>query len=229
MKILLCLFAAAMTVSAQTNLLISFTNSTGVFITNAEVAKILPNKIIYRTAAGGGTIRLDALPPEIQTRLGYNYTNAAKADFIDRLNKSMQNEAAQRQLEQAQATARFSAQRITTEKTARAIIGRVVQRLDGGLLVSGRPASDMEFVNYTSDAAWEKWNNRWTLPSTEGILFLVDYPNHAGMAADDKFLTVAFPDGFFKYTTVNGSESIVRRYTSSLDKATADALAEPSK
>lgn len=227
MKTLFFLFiVAASAASAQTNTFISFTNTSGVFVTNAEVAKIFPNKIIYRTSNGGGTIRIDVLPEPIQKQLGYNFTNAALADSIEKIDKSIEYENAKQQMQQLRYAARFNAQKDITEKSARAIVGRVIQRLDGGLLVSARPDDGLPIENYIEDELWKSWNNRHTLYRAEGILYLVDYPNHTYMAADDKFLTVAYPDGFFKYKTVNGSESIVRRYTSSLKKATVDSLAD---
>jgi hypothetical protein len=71
------------TTIAQTNV-ISFTNTEGTFITNATAIKIAPNKLLYTTESGGGTIELVMLPKPIQDEFNYNATNAAAADASDK-------------------------------------------------------------------------------------------------------------------------------------------------
>src|ERR1035437_4918154 len=91
MKIsMLILLAACVAISAQTNDFITFTNKSGVVISNAEVVKVKPNELIYAFPAsvggpvGGGTVKLADLPPELQKKFGYDAVAAAKLDEAEK-------------------------------------------------------------------------------------------------------------------------------------------------
>jgi hypothetical protein len=58
----------------------------------------------------------------------------------------------------------------------------------------------------------------------EGVVLLTDCPRQNSLGTDDKVMIVGFPDGFFKYTTVGGSESTIHRYSYSVAVATAHAM-----
>jgi hypothetical protein len=84
MKIIMAIVVlGCFTALGQTNI-ITFTNTDGTFITNAAAVKIAPNKLLYRTANGGGTIELAVMPKPIQDEFNYNATNAAAADANDK-------------------------------------------------------------------------------------------------------------------------------------------------
>jgi hypothetical protein len=91
MKTLITLLLASVGIaSAQTNtnsvtVFISFTNTVGEYITNAEVVSLAPNKLVYRANGGlsGGTIRLEKLPPDLQAKFNYDPDEANKADQIE--------------------------------------------------------------------------------------------------------------------------------------------------
>src|ERR1700744_5401882 len=93
MRLLIALLGLALAFGnceAQTNapLIINFTNSDGIYITNAEVIKILPNKLFYKTEDGGGMVKLSELPKTIQERLHFDPVLASQAEVADRLKKS---------------------------------------------------------------------------------------------------------------------------------------------
>lgn len=95
MKTIIALFlASASLASAQINtnsapIFISFTNTLGEYITNAEVVSHSANKLIYRTqdGVGGGVIRLDKLPPELRVKFNYNPATVAAQDAKDKTKK----------------------------------------------------------------------------------------------------------------------------------------------
>jgi len=80
------------TTFAQTNI-ISFTNASGVFITNATAIKIAENKLLYRISAGGGIVKLDSLPPDIRAKFNYNPDKAAAADKQEQQAKLAEKQA----------------------------------------------------------------------------------------------------------------------------------------
>lgn len=219
--------------SAQTNtnsasIFIGFTNTVGEYITNAEVVSVAPNKLVYRASdgLGGGTIRLEKLPPELQAKFNYDPDEANKADQMDNDRKAadLQKRIASQQA--AEDAARLEECRKKMKDQAIILCARVIQRLDNGLLL--RAASGDENIDgYTYDSlflAYQKSYDSGTASSAHwasGIVFLADYPFKNQTAADDKFITLAYPAGFYKYTTVNHSESTIRRYTSDLEKALA--------
>ena len=99
------LFASCVLSLAQTNtdangyvtnvaLLTPFTltNSAGV-ITNAVLVKLTANKFIYKTDTGAmGMLRLDALPPEMLARIGYDPDKAKQADIQEQEQKQKEQD-----------------------------------------------------------------------------------------------------------------------------------------
>jgi hypothetical protein len=219
--------ASAQTSTNATPIIINFTNTLGEFITNATVVSVSANKLIYRTqdGIGGGVIRLDKLSPELQARLNYNPQVALQADYADADKKSAQEQYWQHQRELADQQAQVAqlvSNREKMQKHATKIEGRVIQTLDNGVLISCFSSVERSFFPDEIYKSWENKNLLGTLDEAENIVFLVDYPFKNRLAADDKLATVAYPDGFFKYSTVNHSENTVRRYTSSIDRAVTD-------
>ena len=221
--------------SAQTNtnsapIFISFTNTLGVYITNAEVVSLSPNKLIYRIdgGLGGGTIRLEKLPPGLQAKFHYDPDEANKADQMenDRKAADLQKRIAGEQAAVREAHWNECEEKMKAQATV--ICARVIQRLDNGLLLSAEDNDD-RLDGYSYDSlliAWQKSYDSGKVTgahSASGIVFLADYPFKNQMAAGDKFITLAYPNGFYKYTTVNHSESTIRRYTSDLVQAVAYA------
>jgi hypothetical protein len=97
------LLLAIATAGAQTNNLpafISFTNSSGDFITNAEVVRVLPNKLIWKDSGGnGGIVRLDALPADLRQQFNYDPTEANEADQAEEIIKAKNLEFQREQAE----------------------------------------------------------------------------------------------------------------------------------
>ncbi len=99
MKAIFCLLASVCLTSAQTNtnsapIIVSFTNSVGFYVTNAEVVSVAPNKLIYRANGGlvAGTIRLEKLPPDLQAKFNYDPDEANKADQMENDKKIAERE-----------------------------------------------------------------------------------------------------------------------------------------
>ena len=86
MKVIVGLvFVISGTAFAQTNLgTITFTNNSGIVITNAEVVKVQANGLIYRIPEGGGTVKFSDLPQDVRARFGYDAEKAAAADAAER-------------------------------------------------------------------------------------------------------------------------------------------------
>jgi hypothetical protein len=89
------------------NLLAPFTltNSAGNVITNAVLVKLMPNKFIYKTPNGGGMLRIDSLPKDLQEKFGYDPQAAQAADEADKQKKVRQQKFDQQQREAAAAQA----------------------------------------------------------------------------------------------------------------------------
>ncbi len=195
--LLLSLLAAG----AQTNIVISFTNSSGIFITNATVVKLMPNKLIYRTDAGGGVARLDTLPGDVQAKLGYDPVRSEAADIADNSKKQKADALFQKQKESAIKQAQWEeAKRIVLQKGVRMTCS-VIQKISDGLLVSW-PGNSVE--PYESSVT----------------VLLVDYPRYASTASEDNlFIDRVYPLGLYTYTTVNKSDKTIRRWTCDISKA----------
>jgi hypothetical protein len=230
LKNISCVFAALVmsccqAAYAQTNLVISFTNTSGVFVTNAEVEKLLGNKLLYKTDTGGGTIRLDALPKNIQAELGFDPIAAQAADLA---------EQKQRMEYKKQSLALIRAQELDALKKnfaqgSRTISGRIIQKIPEGLLVdSGR--EDIDEVGH-KDIEFDSQGNMATSLTTTvqegdtagatclGLVLLEDHPRAAELVDDNVVVTIGYPDGQFSYKAVSGGQKTIRKFTTDFNKA----------
>jgi hypothetical protein len=230
MKVAVLILLMAVSAQAQTNtntapIFISFTNSTGDFITNAEVTKVLPNKLYYEIPSGGGCVRLDALPAAERAQFNYDPYAANQADTDEALKKKREQQyladvAAQKALEMGKAEC---------AQSRKTVSGKVIQKIEEGLLVdSGREALDEVGVTTshyyangdasggTTDAVFEG-----TKPGATclGLVLLEDDPDYDQIVDDNLVQAIAYPDGQFTYTTANNSSKTIRRFTMDFNKA----------
>lgn len=174
---------------AQTNI-ISFTNASGVFITNATAIKISENKLLYRIPSGGGIVRLDSLPAYIRAEFNFNPTNAAAQDVKDKIKKDQAEKYIREQqqlfeqrtmLQSAQTAAekiRWDEAVKLAQKHQLELIGEVTAHLGSGLLVylysSGTTVLVTELYaggkidctayrvgTYTYENHWDETGNEW--------------------------------------------------------------------
>ena len=210
---------------AQTNLIISFTNTSGEFVKRAEVTKILPNKIYYRTEAGGGSIRLDALPSNLQEKLGYDAAELRSADLAEK---------AKRLDEQRLAAANLKARQLEGLKAifaskSRTVSGKIIQKIPEGLLVeSGQ--SEIDQVGHT-DVEFDRMGNMSTSTTATlqegdtarslclGLVLLEDHPRYDQLVDDNVVVILAYPDGQFSYKSVGGGQKTVRKFTADFNRA----------
>jgi hypothetical protein len=186
----------------DTNLLVpvSFTNSIGEFIPDAIPARLFANKLIYITTnGGGGTIRLEKLPPDLQAKFNYNHDAAAEADQVDADKKGREAVSRQQQKELADQQAQWDAALNKALAKKARFYCDVIQKIDAGLLVSS-PGS------YSTDVS-------------SVTLLVKDYPHYDSVAAQDQILVSAFPIGLYSYTTVNHSENTIHVWTCSTNVA----------
>jgi hypothetical protein len=221
----------ALSVCAQTNLLISFTNAAGNFVPEAKVVKIFPNKIIYLTASGGGIARLGDLPPALQRRFGFNPTNAATADAKDELDEQARDQAIYDNQLLASQQFQVEALRNRVFQTSRIIWGRVVQKLPGGLLVdSGQQAvagvvrGEPEFEangNMTTTHKTEADESKEPGAECKGLVFLADYPQYSSAVTGDYVQILAYQTGEYSYRPASGGQKTARKFTADFEKAVA--------
>jgi hypothetical protein len=212
---------------AQTNstpIVISFTNSFGDYITNAQVVSWNANKLIYRCPGGGGTIRLDKLPQDLQIRFNYDPAKAAKADQADQIQK----ENYQRYLAAQEKAQELDLQKKILIQKSRTISGRILQKLPGGLLVeSGQEEidqvghTDVEYDEMRTVTSRTVSVREGNTPGAEclGLVFLEDHPRYAQLVDDNVVVILAYPDGQYTYTSVAGGQKTVRRFTADFEKA----------
>jgi ankyrin repeat protein len=181
----------------NTDLLTPFTltNSAGDVVTNAVLVKLTPNKFIYKTPDGAeGMLPLKSLPENLRSKFGYDPTYAALADRFETEKKEEIYQQQQIQLEQKSRLDNANKEMTNHVWT---LYGRVVQKIDEGLLVS------LKMDDYKTQ-----------------IILLKDYPNESGAAEDDEIKrTVAYQTGNFSYDTVNGSKSTIHVFTCSKNVA----------
>ena len=79
----------------------TLTNSFGVVITNAVLTRLLPNKFVYQTPAGGGMLGLDFLPEDIKAKISYDPEAATQAAALDKEAKQRRQELLAQQRQQA--------------------------------------------------------------------------------------------------------------------------------
>src|ERR1700722_11216512 len=110
----------------------TLTNSSGDTISNAVLVKLTANKFIYKYPPGNeGMARLDSLPKDLQEKFGYNPTNAAIADETDK----QKHEAQLEQDKEYQIALMLAENRKKIESTKMVIEGKIIQKIDAGLLV----------------------------------------------------------------------------------------------
>ncbi|HEX9048571.1 MAG TPA: ankyrin repeat domain-containing protein [Verrucomicrobiae bacterium] len=80
----------------------TLTNSAGVVVNDAVLVKLTANKFLYKSSAGGGMLRLDALPPELQARFGYDAATASAQDSAEAAARAERARAEQLQRESLQ-------------------------------------------------------------------------------------------------------------------------------
>jgi hypothetical protein len=224
----------AISASAQTNAVINFTNTAGVFIENAFVVKILPNKIFYLTASGSGMVRLGDLPPALQKKFGFNLTNAVAADAQNETEEQTKNQALYDNQLLASQMFQIEAVRHRAFQNCRIIWGRVVQKVPRGLIVdSGEEIVDERVKN---EPDFEAHGNVIMTHKTEGeeaktpgaqckgLVFLVDYPEFKSASVGDYIQILAYRTGEYGYQPVSGGTKIVREFTADFDKAIAVLL-----
>ena len=188
--------------SAQTNtnnapIFISFTNTVGEYITNAEVVTVAPNKLVYRADDGlsGGTIRLEKLPPDLQAKFHFDPDQANVADQMenDRKTADLQKRIAGQQAAEEQA--KWDAALKLALSKRQTFYGDIMQKIDAGLLVRS-PGS------YGASAG-----------ESSVTILLKDYPLAGSVAADDQIHVSAFPVGLYSYTTVKNSVNTIHAWT----------------
>lgn len=222
---------------AQTNT-ITFTNRNGV-VSNAEPIRVEHSKLIYRTAAGGGMVRLSELPAELQARFGYDPATAAKDEMLEKERKKREVEQMRARATEEAATALLKRTKNQVAGGSVIVWGKVIQRLGDKLLVN----ADSQFEDGVSEMTKavtakmfhahakelglpEEWQNgipqKWDL--ARHIVLVENYPKVDSTVDGERIVSVAYPIGLYEYTTVKGSRSTVRKYTCSLDLAIINAL-----
>ena len=199
------------------NLLTPFTvtNSAGEVFTNAVAVKLMPNKLIYSTPNGAmGTLRLDALPTDLQERFGYDPSKAAAADEIDGQKKTAQLQHDRRVAIALQQKADYERMAKIVMAGCRTIDGIVVQKIGAGLLV------DSTFKHEVSIQRGEtRINATKERPFVDEVILLKDYHKY-GTAVDDDYVgTIAYPMGDYTYTSVQNASKTIHIYTCDFDKA----------
>ena len=221
MKSIAILFLCLVTrIQAQTNF-ITFTNKSGEAVINAEVLTFNAIDVFYKTPSGGDRVHLADLPSDIQFRFGYDRIeseSAAKAEEARKKQLAIDEsnfEIAANQLRADQESRRL------LEKTKMCVEGRIIQRLETGLLVESASrqrdnAADEPRSGYNSSGAWTTgYSERsWFvdgLPLYDGLCLLTDA--HVGFIDGDTVKAACYPNGTYEYTTVSGGGKTVRKFT----------------
>jgi TPR repeat protein len=179
------------------------TKTFGRALTNAVLVNLRRGEATYKTPEGAtGTLRLDLLPNEVLARLGCNPLTAQAfylASLADQEEKKERTQQIVRQgQEAANAAALRRAARQRAMKNRRALYGRVIQKLDAGLLVSEGGTRDVQ----------------------RQIILVKDYSKYAAVAADDWInFGTGFLVGQYSYTTVQQSKNTIHAYTCSTNAA----------
>lgn len=210
---------------AQTNTYITFTNKSGVVISNAEVVKVDANKVTYRIPSGGGTVKLADLPPEVQEQFNYD---AAKADMADEKENLKQAADLQQRAAMSAAIAKYNQLRDQLIQGSRRVDGKVLQRISEGLLVDSGAASitraEERHYGTSPDGNPISWGGGTIMegnsPGAEALhlVLLQDYPDPN--VVDDGHVDIfAYPVGLYSYETVGKSQKTVRKFSCNLDAA----------
>jgi hypothetical protein len=199
---------------AQTN--VTFTNSSGLVITNAEVIRWDKANLIYRSGSAMGAVKLSSLPEELRERFGFDAESAKASEAREKSRR----EADSRMLaaEKAVAIDEFKSKKAKSQaaKTATIVRAKVVQVLKEGLLIHAESVGNGE---YTTTPEYRSLrdkvgvgNDYWKVPRADGFILLKHYPSSRSAVDGDAFVTVAYPLGLFDYVTVTGAKSTIRVY-----------------
>ena len=215
MKALLmsCGLLVALHAGAATNVVV-FTNAAGATI-EGEVVQVTADRVTYRTARGGGSVRLADLPAEVARGFGYD---AAMASRAEELRADRDGRLRVQMAVQAEANAReYRRQRamIEQDRAKVAVYGRVVQQLGGGVIhVRTEQPPDVPAGLYGSEGR-TAWRTATTgaegRPLANGELALAGHPRAATLVEGDLVNVAAWPDGVFNYTTVMNAGRTLKR------------------
>lgn len=216
------IFLVATNTVAQTNSF-TFTNVMGEAI-RVEPIRVQDGRLIYRNESGGGSIRMGELPADIQKQFGYDQREAAVANAQERRRKELADMQAARDLAAAARLQEYREITRKVEETRTVIWARVMQRLDGGLLIDADSVRESESELRRIGTHIEGHNGEKVRNSAEGIIMLCDYSKEKMTADGDKFAVIGFPIGFYEYSSVGAGKKTVRRYTTDLKKAVLAAM-----
>ena len=201
---------------------ISFTNKTGTVISNAEIIKVEPSKIIYRTGPSVfDSVKFVDLPDEVQKRFGYNPEKSAAGEQSEERQRAASMERQRKIIAQSKIEQQARERRAKVEKAKVLVWARVIQRLDDELLVDASRSGYKELTEFKNFAG-KNADEFWKLARATGTILLTDYPRVKNVVDGDDFLTVAYAAGTYEYTTVNNSKKTIRKYTCDPDKAILD-------
>lgn len=215
MKALSLLLASFPLLAAPTNEwgTLTFTNNSGMVVTNALVTSVHPDRVVFRTERGGGTARLADLPQELQTRFGYDpglakSLEAARKAESEAYKVKAAAQAAIIQKQVAEQNARFKQDQ---EKVA--IYGRVIQKHQDGLRISPLPITRRVPAGVSGSIVEDVDTGAEGRTLIRSESFLVSHPNFRNIADGDLVDIAVWPDGTHEYNTVGGSSRSLRRYT----------------
>jgi hypothetical protein len=180
----------------------TFTNASGIVVSNAILVKLTPTKFIYKSPTGGmGMQRLDSLPKELRDRFGYDLKAAQLADEADRRNieLSKQRDEQQREIAVAQVSQNLIRNQVEANKKVFGTTGdclRVDQITKDGVLAS----YNVKGVDGTS----------YSLP-----FFVKDCPNKAALIDGSKVDGPFYGIGTYTYASVLGASKTIRCLTCS--------------
>lgn len=234
--------AALSAVAAETNSwpkTITVTNN-GIVYKDAEVVKVELDAITVVSGTTGGRVPLKNLPPDLQKEFGYQPATAAAAASIregDRLDRARQL-ALTEQNRQLSITRQKAVNKQSNDLAqARMLIdGAPFQIVPEGILIfSGQ--------QHRSERRAEMRAEQSRYPNPPGVYgrsfgtttfkrinvggeflygslcLLTDYPS-SGLSEQDRLKVIAYPNGFYDYTTTRGFPRKVRRFTHDPSKMT---------
>lgn len=226
MKTLVLLWLGLAIASGQTNLTLQpFTNSSGHLVTNGQLLRVDAVHLYYKMEGGGGSIKLSALPMEMQKRFGYDPDKAkiVEAKAAEKRKREAMQVENERETEREKINHQMAVKRKATERTA--IFGIVMKHMEAdstsvaGLLVDGDSfrrrigtSSGVEGNIYTI----EPFTKLIAKQFADGEFFLTDVPVNLPDGA--KFKIIGYPAGFYEYKYF-GTKKKVRRYSADLDNA----------
>jgi hypothetical protein len=201
------LMACACVSNAQpTNAFITFTNSAGTVLTNARVVKVEPDGLIYMApdGIGGGKVKFSTLPEPIQKQFNYDPAKAVKAETDKRIADAKYAAQSAQETQSVMRNRRMFAKKEWL-KQAPSMTIHIIQKLTNGYLAS-----------FTYSAIQ---------PNDTTVTVLLEDVPYAAVDGDRFSAQVWETRQEFTYTTVQGSEKTVRKYTCNMDRAARIAIA----